>query len=169
MTLHGVDRNSQGLRDVEWIEILLVSQQQYGAWHGCEPAEERFKMVPQQRIGVTLGGHEPEALVERQCFGPVLPPELIDRAARCYLPQPEHEVLVRIDRADAAVELQKDLLRQILSECPVRQHAKRDTVNPGLVQSNERRKSGVLAGTCGGKQLIRLAWLDFWQRRAACT
>jgi hypothetical protein len=78
-------------------------------------------------------------------------------------------VLVRIERADAVVELQKDLLRQILGKCPIHQHAKRNAENARLVQPDERRKTVALAGARGGKQLIGLAWLDLWQRRAACT
>jgi hypothetical protein len=169
MTLHGVDWNSQASRNVEWIQILLISQQHYSARHGRQPADERLKMLPQQWVVITLGSDEPEGLVEAERFGTMLPPEPIDRAARGYLPQPEHEVLVRIERAYAVVQLQKDLLRQILRECPVHQHAQGDAVNPALVQSDERRKSVALAGARGGKQLIRLAWLDLWQRRAACT
>jgi len=120
-------------------------------------------MLPQQRVGVTLGSDEPEAFVETDRLATVLPAKPIDRTACGYLPQPEHQVLVRIERADAVVELQKDLLRQIFGQCSVRQHAQRNAENARLVQSDERRKSVALASARGGKQLIRHAWLDLWQ------
>jgi len=151
MTLHRVDWNFKSSRDIEGIQVLLVSQQHYSPWHGCKPADERLNMLPQQRIVLAVGNCEPEALVQGKRFGTMLPPQPIDRAACCYLAQPEHQVLVRIDRADAVMELQKDLLRKILRERAVHQHAQRDAVNPGLVQPDERRKAGAFAGACGGK------------------
>jgi len=168
MTLHGVDWNSQDLRDVQWIQILLVSQQDYRAWHGFQPGNQGLQMLLQQRIIVTFGSGESETLVDAERFATMLLPQPVDRAACCYLPQPGYEVLVRIDRADAAMELQKDLLRQILRECPVHQHAKRNAVNPCLMQPDQCRKSVALTGTRGGKEFIRRAWLNFWQRKAAC-
>ena len=113
-------------------------------------------MLAQQGVVLTIRGDEAQALVEGKRFGTMLPPQAIDRAARCYLPQPEHQVLVRIDRADAVMELQKDLLRQIFRERPVHQHAQRDAENAGLMQPHERGKSVAFAGARGGEQLVRL-------------
>src|SRR5882724_502011 len=111
MTLHGVDGKFQGLCDVRWIQILLVSQQHDSAWHGCQPANERLEMLPQQRIIITFGSNEPKVVIDRNRLHTMLLPQPVDGASRRHLPQPEHEMWMRLDRADAAMELQKDLLR----------------------------------------------------------
>ena len=119
-------------------------------------------MLPKQRIVLRRRCEQQlcRRFVERSLRNELLPSQAIDSPIRRHPPQPEHEVLVRLERAHASIHLQKHLLRQIFGKRPVQQHAQGNAVNQRLMQPDERSEARGAAGTRTGKRIFRLAWLE---------
>src|ERR1051326_8645044 len=113
MTLHRVYRQLDDPADLRRIEVFLIAQREHDPLHLRQTRDEAAEPAIEQRVAYLGRRLQIVNVVEVDEMRTSLA-NLIDASPRRHLAQPEGEMRRRLDGAEAAEHLQKNLLRQFL-------------------------------------------------------
>jgi hypothetical protein len=158
VTLHGVDRHLQCVRNLRRIEILLKAQDDDHSRTRRQSCHELLNPLfenqfARSRRGGTLGNG-----VHRQFHLVASPPQLVDAAMAGDAAQPRDHMGGRIETSKIPVQPQEHVLRKVLGRRPVPQRMQRQAEHHRLVTPNQLGKSGGIAAAGLGERSIVLDW-----------